>query len=331
MAFRFDISGSVGGNAEAMLSRQLSKAARLLRAGLEDADKVGPGIHGARKCLKRSRALLKLIRPGLKRSRAKRFNAALRGCGRALGGERDRAVGLETLAWLSARPGAVPSTLQTAIRKLYLAPDERGPIDQSRATVAVRETLMEALEQTEALRSQHVPALNLEKVDERHVAAAYAATYADGRNRYFAIDVLTADDEDVHDLRKPVQHHWRQTSLLADLWPDEQSLRLETARRVSKALGIDHDLSLLSERVDEGLHVQRLSSAKLKFLDHCREMQVQLRHEADPWLRRLYAMPPDVWTETVDHWWQSARDELAQSAIGDSPLVPARGTTLPQL
>lgn len=326
MAFRFDIEESSAANAERMLTRQVAKAARLLRTGLDDDAQVAPGIHGARKCLKRARAVLKLVRPGIKRSAAKRLNASLRLCAQSLGSERDRAVGLATLQWLAERPEGVSDQLAAAIRKLYLAPDEtaartRSPGDD------VREVLLDAVAQADAIAAAHIPKLDLARLENRDVAQAYAATYADGRARFFALDILTADDEDVHDLRKPVQHHWRQTALLLALWPDALTLRLETARRVSKTLGIDHDLSILASRVEEGLHVRTLSAEKRLFLARCRELQRELRSEVAPWLRRLYGAPPAMWEEAITQWWTAARDELAQESRMASPLVPMRATS----
>ncbi len=52
-------------------------------------------------------------------------------------------------------------------------------------------------------------------------------------------------DESFHALRKAVQWHWRQMSLLARAWPDEFAVRVSAARELSQMLGDDHDLAML--------------------------------------------------------------------------------------
>jgi hypothetical protein len=325
MAFRFDISKTVPENAEEMLSRQLGKALRQLKAGLDADEAVAPGIHGARKNLKKARSLLKLLRPGLKRPAARRMNRALRDCGRALSGERDRTVGLETLDWLeTVQREPLPEQLVSAVRKLYLAPSDPGAAVAEQQAVSARETLVDGIERADAIVCGMLPQLELDRLRPEHIATAYAAGYADGRDRFLALDILTAEDEDVHDLRKPVQRHWRQTALLLDLWPEEMTVRLETARHVSKLLGMDHDLSLLAERVAEGLHVRGLARSKADFIGRCRTVQGQLRREVRPWLLRLYGPQPAAWEETLTLWWEAAGELDARSAAGQTALFEPR-------
>ena len=46
-------------------------------------------------------------------------------------------------------------------------------------------------------------------------------------------------------MRKAVQWHWRQMSLLGRAWPDEFAVRVTAARELSQMLGDDHDLAML--------------------------------------------------------------------------------------
>ena len=65
-------------------------------------------------------------------------------------------------------------------------------------------------------------------------------------------------DESFHTMRKAVQWHWRQMSLLARAWPDEFAVRVTAARELSQMLGDDHDLAMLIDvatRADR--HVRR--------------------------------------------------------------------------
>ncbi len=103
MAYRFHLKAPVGKEARRIMLEQVERAERHLAAGIEGGEPdVRVAVHETRKAMKRIRALLKLIRPGLTAEQYNAENERFRSIGALLAGSRDRAVMLETLSTLAA-------------------------------------------------------------------------------------------------------------------------------------------------------------------------------------------------------------------------------------
>ena len=100
------------------------------RTSLADGDDPVEAIHDARKRIKKTRALLRLARPGLKTKAYRRRNRELRDTGRGMSGTRDADVLVETVDALAERfVGQLPESFFTAIRE---------PLAQARAAGSMR-------------------------------------------------------------------------------------------------------------------------------------------------------------------------------------------------
>src|SRR5690242_20693021 len=92
---------------ERVRREQLDKAAEALRDGEDPVE----AIHDARKRIKKTRALLRLARPGLTDGEYRRRNRALRDAGRGMSANRDADVLPETVDLLAERfVGQYPKT-----------------------------------------------------------------------------------------------------------------------------------------------------------------------------------------------------------------------------
>ncbi len=99
-----------------MAADQLGSAARALR----DADAGGrpDAVHTARKALKKTRALLRLARPGVPRAAYREQMRALRDTGRLLSGTRDAVVLAQTVDGLEDRlVGRIPARAFRDLRR----------------------------------------------------------------------------------------------------------------------------------------------------------------------------------------------------------------------
>src|SRR5262245_53924237 len=99
MAYRLKLSESLTRGVRRIALDQLDLAEQRLK---DKSDPVA-AVHEARKSLKRTRALLRLIRPALGESVYRRENGQLRDAGRLLSASRDRDVMRETVVKLEAR------------------------------------------------------------------------------------------------------------------------------------------------------------------------------------------------------------------------------------
>src|SRR4029078_3487685 len=134
---------------------------------------------------------------------------------------------------------------------------------------------------------------------------------ADGvRRRYkaarqaFAEAFATGHDEDFHDWRKGVQHHWRHMQLLAPSWPAVLNARVEDSRALSQILGDDHDIALLSRLISTPTMVFGTPDDTESFLQRCRKRQKALRREAQARGERLFAERPRAFVEHIEEHWR---------------------------
>src|SRR5262249_14597424 len=117
MTYRFRLGEPIGTAVRRIASEQFDMAEARLACN-EDA---AIGVHDARRCLKRLRALLRLIRPALRRSDYQREMQRLSGIARLLAGARDLDVLRPTLTQLEHRPQRLPQDAAKRLRNLFAA------------------------------------------------------------------------------------------------------------------------------------------------------------------------------------------------------------------
>src|ERR1044071_1679903 len=117
MGYRLDLTAPVPDAVRATAAERLERAAERLREDHGD-DPVG-AVHGARKDLKKARALLRLARSGMPAKAYRRENRRLRDLGRELSGGRDADVMVETA---DAVAGALPGRQASALHRRLATP-----------------------------------------------------------------------------------------------------------------------------------------------------------------------------------------------------------------
>ncbi len=105
MTYRFKLQEPIGKGVARIGLEQIEIA----EAKLASKDDISASIHDARRCLKRVRALLRLIQPGLDDGLYRREAARLAGIGKLLSGARDLDVMRQTLSKLESRLDAMPA------------------------------------------------------------------------------------------------------------------------------------------------------------------------------------------------------------------------------
>jgi CHAD domain-containing protein len=266
------------------------------------------GVHDARKCLKRLRSLLVLIRPGLPEPVFLSLTDRLKTLARGLAPARDAAALLDAIDKLAGEAEGEQDATPTRALRAWL---------HKRRQAAKRSlegsTASEAMRGLFALR----PAMaNLAVYPDafRPVALGLRDSYRSGR-KAFARAIDSGSDEDFHEWRKSLQHHWRHMQLLTPCWPSELSARVEAARALSQILGDDHDIALLRQLVSAPTMVFASPEDTAAFLKRCRARHKALRREAETRGARLFAEPSRPFAERIEAYWATAAQRAEKPAI----------------
>lgn len=291
MTYRFKLKEPIAEGVRRIGLEQIDIAA----ARLACKDDIPSAIHDARRCLKRLRALLRLIRPGLADTVYRRETERLVGIGRLLSGARDLDVMKVTLDKLETRQGNMPNGAALRLRKLLTHGRRRS------AGADGRRKALQRLGQTRRLFA----AKALDRIELEHLGEGLEATLRKAR-KAFRQAYREESDEAFHAWRKKVQLHWRHMALLSRCWPEALSARATEARELSRLLGEDHDYAVLlafaREQAEGSLEPQDLAA----LADLCRGRQAELRAEARLRGERLLAERADDLKERVALYWTSA-------------------------
>jgi hypothetical protein len=294
MAFRLKLQEPVAEGVRRVALEQIEIAETKLASN----DDVPAAIHDARRCLKRLRALLHLLRPGLDDDDYQREADQLAAIGKLLSGARDRHVMQQTLTRLEAQPGPLPKPTAARMRKL-MAPDGSGGNGQ--ASADGRRPALGRLRQARRFFAGKA----LHGLELSHLVDGLEITYRKGR-KALCKAYAKPSDEAFHAWRKSAQRHWRHMLLLSPGWPEAMLARAGEAKELSRLLGEDHDYAVLvAFAAEQGKSVLgRDDLASLK--EVCRTRQSELRAWAKPRGERLFAESDESLRDRIALYWSSA-------------------------
>jgi CHAD domain-containing protein len=296
MAFRLKLNEPVDKGFRRIGLEQIERATSQLEAS---GSASATSVHEARKSLKRMRALLRLFRPGLGETVFREENARYRDIGAMLAQARDSHVLIQTALKLETLPGHVTNAGLAALRKQLQ--------EDVAATAAVSDDVI-----SEALAKLSKAA----KVSRRLKAGdgSFDVVEAGLKRSYgkalecFDAAYASGHDENFHDWRKTVQQHWRHMALLSRAWPDHFASRVTAARALSQILGDDHDLAILCAHV-RALPAGRLSAMHAGEIERLASArQQELRAEAAPRGRQLFAEGAKGHARRVAVLWRAAQE-----------------------
>ncbi|MCY1008773.1 CHAD domain-containing protein [Nannocystis pusilla] len=291
MAYRLTRSESIHQAAVRIADEELGEAIARLREGHPDAPDAHTRVHAARKAIKRTRALARLLRDGLGAG-FHRDNLDLRDAARRLAERRDAAVAADVFDHLVPTPeGAL-----AAVRDRLAAVRDQ--------VVASEDALHAAADDLARVRSRSgdwPPLARGWSVLEPGLKTSYAQGRRAMRNA-FADPTPAA----FHAWRKRVKDLWYHTQLLHNLWKCVQAAWADALEQLSDALGEDHDLEVL--RVALGQHPDLDAAARRHVLARADARSAELRARAWSLGQRLYAERPRRYVARLGHYWQVWRD-----------------------
>ena len=300
MAYRLKPDQSFDAGVRRIALEQIDRALHHLQ---DISDERDP-IHETRKALKRIRALLRLVRPGLTSHDYKSENARYRDIGRLLAEVRDSQVLLETLNKFETNSaGRTKSAFAAARSRLASKAVGDGVCDDDDARALAIEGLVEA--------RAAMGELAFKGTEFEIAIEGMARTYRQA-SRAFERAYEEPNGEALHEWRKFIQHHWRHMALLTAAWPEMAHARVEAAKEISNMLGEDHDIEVMLSALDAkaskpGPGKRKLTEGQQKLAHACAiERQAELRAACHTLGLRLFAEPSSAFADRMRHYWAAA-------------------------
>ncbi len=275
-----------------------NEIARIARGRIDDAlDELSgatesspeDAVHGARKDMKKLRALLRLVRGEIGEKVYRREMATFRDAGRELSGVRDADVMLATLESLEL-PASDGGPLRQALEahKLQTSAGARG-----QAASAATELLIEA--------RGRVADWPLEGEGFEVFEDGLRRMYRQGRSRFLAAR-KDPTAERLHEWRKRSKDLWYHCTILEASWQPVMKALGDEAHELSNRLGDDHDLAVLVAWSRD--HAGAADLGPLE--EAASERRAALQADAFTLGARLYADKPGVFVERIERWWDAA-------------------------
>ncbi|MBT9369223.1 CHAD domain-containing protein [Rhizobium sp. CSW-27] len=304
MAFRIKASDPFPGEFRRVAREQLLKAIHVLA---EQPDGAHAAVHAARKRFKRLRALYRLIEPDAKAFRQAE-NARIRDMARSLSAVRDATALVETVDYLAGLAASAEefAALGAASRALVERRDRiaSSEMDLPRKIEAAIATCHAAIA---ALDTLDLPEGNGRTA--KRIARAWRRQGLKARRALAACREMPAA-EAFHDLRKCGQVAWMHLTLLEDLWPASLQARRREMKHLVDELGHEHDLSVLTEAVNESPDLFGDSDTLALLLGAIITRQQAVRADALALAENVFAGDAEWEAEIVRLLWQKAARRL---------------------
>jgi CHAD domain-containing protein len=282
---------------------QIDEALKNLKPAARNKDEA---IHDARVCIKKVRALLRLMQDSLGNQTYRTEDTAYRDAGRTLSKVRDTVALIEVVDKLIEHFSDQLSTNPFASIRAPLMRSKRvRQQDRKSAMIKTAKALRQARQ-----RVQKWPG----SVHHQALAKGQTRVFKRGRSSF-----ETAYDrpsvENFHEWRKQVKHLLYQTNVLRPLWRKIMKAWSTELRTLGRLLSEDHDLAILREKVSEQLEDSESRTdieALVALIDQRRnELQVSARVLGT----RIYAEKPQTFSGRTEAYWRAWRSEMKVDPI----------------
>lgn len=304
MAFRLCCDETLPDGLRRIADEQMCKAVKLMRASEDDLEEA---VHNARKCFKKIRALLRLIRTEIGRDTYKRENIRFRDAARKLSAARDSVVRIRTLDKLREYSDTHPDRFDRVdidfapIRAFFA-----GQYDIQSQMLGIDGKLIGQVIKTTKQSRKGIADWHFRRDDIRAIREGLLRTYTQGR-RSLKLAYVEPTIENFHEFRKQVKDYWYYARILQPADTKYYGRLASRLKILSEFLGDEHDLAMLRESIVSPS--VRESVGKLKRLrSMIDQRRVILREEIRPLARRIYREKPKYFIARIEEHWSSWQD-----------------------
>lgn len=279
------------------IARKEMEHAREQMAGTSNGSRDA-AVHEARKCFKKVRALLRLMRPAISTQNYRYENTALRDAARPMTEVRDARVLVETLDKIiqhfAKRVRGQPFARIRKELMSYQREIRKQVLDDKHAFATVETALREALKRLNGWTD----------VPDRwsSMGDGVRQVYRQARQA-FATATAEPTVENLHEWRKQVKYLRYQLEILRTLWPEVMEPLAGQTDHLGEILGNDHDLAVLRQTLtqdSERFGNQETLELLFALIDQRRK---ELEEEATLLGHRLLREPPKVFARRLKGYW----------------------------
>ena len=276
---------------------QVDRAIWQLTTPKKDYDNA---VHDARKCCKKTRAVLRLVRDEIGRDVYRRENALYRDAARALSDLRSSAVMAETLDALCGRFADEQASEAFATTRKGLMNKHRRAL---RAAVEKGKLLDAVADDLQAGRNR-LSRLPFDTEDFSTLCLGLRRVYRRGRRAMFAAkaEPITVN---LHEWRKRVKYLRYQARILNTLEPVIIGALATDLDTLSDLLGLDHDLSELVVVVQTTPKLTASKKELRSLLVLINRFRPELQADAFVLGARIYEEKPRAFVDRLEGYWHA--------------------------
>ena len=294
MAFQFKQEETVATAIHRVLKEQIAKAAAELQS---TPKQIHQGVHNARKCIKKIRSVLRLIRSEIPQHAYRNENIKFRDAARCLASTREAGAMLETFEQLCQNFPELSGeeNVFTMRRQILQWRDDTTKLDDGfKGTCAVIASKFHD-------SSCEIHKIFPSQLNFSSIAAAFKRIYKQGKKARKMVEE-NFNEESSHEWRKLVKDYYYYSHLFGSSRPEFWQKRSVKLKELSEFLGNYHDLCIFKKL----LKTKRYSWGK----ENCRAFkkiatreQEKLRLAAQQIGAEVYRQTAaDFYTEICSHW-----------------------------
>jgi len=293
MSFELKADESLPDGIRRLAKKELEQVREYMEGHTKDSrDDI---VHESRKCLKKVRAVLRLVRPAIGRKIYRRENTTLRDAARPLTEVRDARILVDTFDKVVKQGGRHALGRSFAAMRKELVSHQRGVrqrvIEEEKAFPAVASAVDRALDRLDDWAKVHDSWSSVGEGVER--------VYLRGRQALAAVRQKPTV-EYLHEWRKQAKYLRYQLELLRSLAPKALTPLVKTVDRLGDLLGDDHDLAVLRREVagdPERFGGPEALEPLLARIDRRRQ---KLEHDAVILGRKVFRDPPQTFSRRLE-------------------------------
>ncbi len=311
MSYSFQQKPSIEENVRSVYSELLNQSIYELT---HSYGRSHSAVHETRKCFKKIRALIRLVRDEIGEDTCKAYNIFFRDEGRKISDLRDVNVLIETLDDINkAYQHELSEEVFTGIRAKLIR-KKHALSKKLLYRKKILQKIFGRLEETDV----YLPSISIQHESFSAFEGGLHRVYKRARKGLVKA-YAERSVEAFHDWRKRAKYLRYQIDLLSPSWPSVLSLQEKELNNLTDLLGEHHDLAVLEDEI-AAINIKNTEALEV-LLALIHERKRILEEEARPLGARLFAEKPKSFLNRLESYWNIWKVCQQKNPVGPGQLV----------